>query len=68
MKFCCVASRGGEKRSYIYIYVWNIFGNLVVIFFYLGNFFFYDLIPDEKVLFVEKFCRGLSWGWKDDCA
>lgn len=62
MKFCCVASRGGEKRSYIYIYVWNIFGNLVVIFFYLGNFFFYDLILDEKVLFVEKFCRGLSWG------
>lgn len=46
----------------IYIYVWNIFGNLVVIFFYLGNFFFYDLIPDEKVLFVEKFCRGLTWG------
>lgn len=50
----------------VLVYIWNIFGNLVVIFFFFiwnaRGTFFYDLIPGEKVLFVEKFFRGLSRG------
>lgn len=63
MKFCCVAMR--VVVASVLLYIWNIFGNLVVIFFLFrtrGELFFYDLIPGEKVLFVEKFFRGLSWG------
>lgn len=64
MKFCCVAMR--VVVASVLLYIWNIFGNLVVIFFFLfgtrGELFFYDLIPGEKVSFVEKFFRGLSRG------
>lgn len=63
MKFCCVAMR--VVVASVLLYIWNIFGNLVVIFFLFGTrgeLFFYDLIPGEKVLFVEKFFRGLSRG------
>lgn len=64
MKFCCVAMR--VVVASVLLYIWNIFGNLVVIFFFFiwnaRGTFFYDLIPGEKVLFVEKFFRGLSRG------
>lgn len=66
MKFCCVVAMRVVVAS-VLLYIWNIFGNLVVIFFFFlfgtrGELFFYDLIPGEKVLFVEKFFRGLSRG------
>lgn len=41
MKFCCVAMR--VVVANVLLYIWNIFGNLVVIFFFYlereGNFF-----------------------------
>lgn len=41
MKFCCVAMR--VVVASVLLYIWNIFGNLVVIFFFYlereGNFF-----------------------------
>lgn len=42
MKFCCVAMR--VVVASVLVYIWNIFGNLVVIFFFFylereGNFF-----------------------------
>lgn len=66
MKFCCVASRGGEKRLfwYIYIYVWNIFGNLVVIFFYLGNFFFLRFNSGRKSFVRGKILSRVKLGMK----
>lgn len=64
VKFCCVASRDGEKRSYIYIYVWNIFGNLVVIFFYLGNFFFLRFNSGRKSFVRGKILSRVKLGMK----
>lgn len=35
MKFCCVAMR--VVVASVLVYIWNIFGNLVVIFFFIWN-------------------------------
>lgn len=52
------------RNARIYIYVWNIFGNLVVIFFYLGNFFFLRFNSGRKSFVRGKILSRVNLGMK----